>query len=187
MDERPWQAVDDFYRALVRGDPSSWAHGLVPEPAFPDVGPDVRRRARKERFYILGIAYDGSILPAQLPSNETQLNASPNICLYETLRLTQHAIGSIRKVRSETGFHITTSDGRRLVVPKGHYVGSAHILIGRQAAFQCPDRFDPDQHFRRDESTRNKTVPLTVGGTSRRHVYSPFSRGCSCLPRKDNR
>mmetsp|Transcript_26402 Transcript_26402/g.63693 ORF Transcript_26402/g.63693 Transcript_26402/m.63693 type:complete len:324 (+) Transcript_26402:182-1153(+) len=111
-----------------------------------------------------------------------------DMCLYETLRLTQHAIGSIRKVRcSETGFHITTSDGRRLVVPKGHYVGSAHILIGRQAAFQCPDRFDPDQHFRRDESTRNKTVPLTVGGTSRRHVYSPFSRGCSCLPRKDNR
>mmetsp|Transcript_26405 Transcript_26405/g.63702 ORF Transcript_26405/g.63702 Transcript_26405/m.63702 type:complete len:439 (-) Transcript_26405:403-1719(-) len=64
MDERPWQAVDDFYRALVRGDPSSWAHGLVPEPAFPDVGPDVRRRARKERFYILGIAYDGTAFEA---------------------------------------------------------------------------------------------------------------------------
>ena len=52
-------------------------------------------------------------------------------CLNETLRLTQHTIGSMRKVKS-AGVYVRLRSGHHVCVPRGYYVGAAHALMGRR-------------------------------------------------------
>eukprot|EP00466_Bigelowiella_natans_P003370 jgi/Bigna1/142752/aug1.72_g17460 len=94
---------------------------------------------------------DQLILKGQLPFLDK--------CVHETLRLTQHSIGSMRKVRSKKGFQFKTSDGRHLTVPHGYYVGVIHAVIGRGSYFTKPYDFDPNAHFSREESN-SKTRPI---------------------------
>eukprot|EP00471_Norrisiella_sphaerica_P000189 CAMPEP_0184484210 /NCGR_PEP_ID=MMETSP0113_2-20130426/5920_1 /TAXON_ID=91329 /ORGANISM="Norrisiella sphaerica, Strain BC52" /LENGTH=473 /DNA_ID=CAMNT_0026865083 /DNA_START=352 /DNA_END=1773 /DNA_ORIENTATION=- len=99
-------------------------------------------------------------------------------CIQETLRLIQHSIGSMRKVRSNKGFHFRTSDGRKLNVPRSYYVGVTNAVIGREKFFASPENFDPDAHFKRDE--RGKLTPLVEGRD--RHSHIPFSGGIHLCP-----
>lgn len=94
-------------------------------------------------------------------------------CLNETLRLTQHTIGSMRKVKSAGGWRVRLRSGHHVCVPRGYYVGAAHALMGRRegGAFAQPDKFDPDGHF-------GAPMPRSV----LRGCHVPFSAGVHACP-----
>jgi len=56
-------------------------------------------------------------------------------CVHETLRLTAHSIGAIRKVVSESGLAVKAGGNcPNVIVPCGQYVGISHALPHRNAA-----------------------------------------------------
>jgi len=101
------------------------------------------------------------------------------LCVHEALRLTQHSIGSMRKVRCREGFRLVTSEGRALRIPQGYYVGAAHALIGRAGFFENAGRFDPEAHFRTNRA--GKVVPKTSAERAK-NSHVPFSGGVHACP-----
>lgn len=66
--------------------------------------------------------------------------------ILETLRLTAHTIGGIRKVVDPDGFDLSTSDGRTFRVPCGRYIGLNHTLPNHsEAAWPDPKAFAPER------------------------------------------
>ncbi len=67
-------------------------------------------------------------------------------CCLETLRLTAHTIGAIRKVVDPAGFILVTGAGGKFFLPFNSYVGASHLLPHLVDA-NYPDaaRFSPDR------------------------------------------
>mmetsp|Transcript_17016 Transcript_17016/g.34787 ORF Transcript_17016/g.34787 Transcript_17016/m.34787 type:complete len:439 (-) Transcript_17016:133-1449(-) len=64
--------------------------------------------------------------------------------ILETLRITAHTIGGIRKVMEPDGFRFTAADGKAFRVPRGEYVVLSHTLPNNDPAkFANPAEFDP--------------------------------------------
>lgn len=86
--------------------------------------------------------------------------------LKETLRLTQHSIGAIRRVEHEPYVM------GRFRLPVGRYIGISHAALGRApSAFADPLRFDPDRFL--SERATHRTHP---------YAFIPFSSGVHACP-----
>jgi cytochrome P450 len=80
-------------------------------------------------------------------------------CIRETLRLTAHTIGAIRRVVGRP-FVL----GSRYKLPPGAYVGSAHILVSLDDAhFSSPERFDPDRYQTLPRAWPSPWIPFSAG------------------------
>ncbi len=76
---------------------------------------------------------DSSLLNRAYQESDSQREAYITRVTYETLRLTAHSIGAMRKVVSEEGWSITLEDGRQVKIPSGSYVGVSHIVPHRDS------------------------------------------------------
>ncbi len=87
-------------------------------------------------------------------------------CIKETLRLTQHSIGAVRRV---VGGAFELGAYR---LPEGRYVAASHAALGRSPrAWDRPNEFDPDRF---DETHANhRATP---------YAYIPFSSGVHACP-----
>lgn len=56
--------------------------------------------------------------------------------IYETLRLTAHTIGAVRKVVDPSGWKVTGDDGIEYTVPYGMYVGASHIIPHKNKIYE---------------------------------------------------
>lgn len=87
-------------------------------------------------------------------------------CIKETLRITQHSIGAVRRVEGgplELG---------RYTVPEGRYLAISHAALGRaKGAWESPLRFDPDRF--EDARAKHREHP---------YAYIPFSSGTHACP-----
>ena len=65
-------------------------------------------------------------------------------CIAETLRLTAHSIGAVRKVVARAGIELKTEAGATYSLKQGDYVGISHIVPHRDpAVYAAPDAFNP--------------------------------------------
>eukprot|EP00933_Yihiella_yeosuensis_P070258 TRINITY_DN7798_c4_g1_i1.p1 TRINITY_DN7798_c4_g1~~TRINITY_DN7798_c4_g1_i1.p1 ORF type:complete len:232 (+),score=34.23 TRINITY_DN7798_c4_g1_i1:304-999(+) len=73
-------------------------------------------------------------------------NTALSRCISESLRLTAHTIGGLRKVVAPEGFNIVTASGKEMHLRHGSYVGLSHFLPNRDVnIFPEPDCFQPSR------------------------------------------
>jgi len=76
--------------------------------------------------------------------------------IYETLRLTAHTIGAVRKVVDPQGWKVTSDKGVEYIVPCGVYVGASHII---------PHRHDMNTSYwnGKDNDNKNEQKSTNIG------------------------
>jgi len=91
-------------------------------------------------------------------------------CIKETLRMTSHTIGAIRKATKD--FSIRSEGGKNFVIPEGSYVAASHISLAMDERWwTSPKVYDPDRF------SANRREELSVP-----KAYIPFSGGVHLCP-----
>ena len=98
-------------------------------------------------------------------------------CLLETLRLSAHTIGAIRKVKAQEGFRFQSSGGSggsscTYHLPQGSYIAASHILPHLDARnYEDPILFHPARF-----------LGTKQGSTYDAYTFTTFSHGLHHCP-----
>lgn len=128
------------------------------------------------------------------PSECATQNSTLDACVRETLRLTSHSLGAIRKVRAKDGFLLRAAVGSAadatapsFIVPANSFIGVSHILPHLdEEVFPASADFRPERFLAL--SALPTEVPATTGnvaGTSStvtNYQFTAFSHGVHVCP-----
>jgi Cytochrome P450 len=141
---------------------------------FLQENPDALQRVSDELEHTVSDAKELSI---DVLDNQCQYLGS---CIGETLRLTSHTLGSMRRVNKPFSFVSPSDSKKRYHLPLGTYVAACHIVpsidenVFEDAMQWKPERFDHTDSQGQSTLSRDK-----------RNAYLPFSAGvCACPGRK---
>mmetsp|Transcript_8502 Transcript_8502/g.27785 ORF Transcript_8502/g.27785 Transcript_8502/m.27785 type:complete len:385 (-) Transcript_8502:27-1181(-) len=62
------------------------------------------------------------------PTRQWEEGRHSEACILETLRISAHTIGGVRRVVAPGGFKFTTAGGKTYTVPPGYNVGASHLV-----------------------------------------------------------